>query len=160
MGWMIGSNWPPPRIKIFSCTWVVVLRSEGVVAGVGSTNIHFQKYKYLQIHLVIHAPLAFLVFLRTRAGEKDFFDGYLKIATAFDLSKCLTQIKLPISRKSQICDCSRSKQMPNTDQIADFTPHVRTYSWVAIWYATYFQKKDGEKTGELEKNMAKILSTL
>ena len=30
-------------------------------------------------------------------------------------------------KKIQICDCSRSTQMPSTDQIKDIDPYVRTY---------------------------------
>ena len=34
--------------------------------------------------------------------------------------------------KNKVCDYSRTKQMPYTDQITDITPHVRTYFWITI----------------------------
>ena len=34
----------------------------------------------------------------------------------------------------KICDYSRSKQMPETDHITDFTLNVRTTFWDTIWY--------------------------
>ena len=36
--------------------------------------------------------------------------------------------------KNLICYCSRSKQMPWTDQITKIAPYVRTYFWVTIYY--------------------------
>ena len=35
-------------------------------------------------------------------------------------------------KKKTICDYSRSKQMPKTEQITEIAPHVRTYLWVTI----------------------------
>ena len=36
--------------------------------------------------------------------------------------------------KKAICDCSRSKQMPITDQITETAPYLRTYFWVTFKY--------------------------
>ena len=35
-------------------------------------------------------------------------------------------------KKYLICDCSRSNQIPETDQITEISPYVHTYFWVAI----------------------------
>ena len=36
--------------------------------------------------------------------------------------------------KRSISDCSRSNQMPQTEQITQIAPHVRAYFWVNILY--------------------------
>ena len=37
-------------------------------------------------------------------------------------------------KKYPICDCSRSNQMPWTDQTTEIAPYERTYFWVTISY--------------------------
>ena len=53
--------------------------------------------------------------------------------------------KKVFSEKKPTCDCSRSKQMPQTDQIYVIAQQLRNYFWVTlktmlypVWYGPFF----------------------